>query len=519
MQGEREITGTAAGITGKVVRKGKLKYNNGQKKTEGDGSMKQAARQIAVCAIGLILLCLLCRLTLFSGYTAYIDRESMYGYRLEELSLAVEDGSAALLGPAEVTGERLRFSVIPEREGEIWVAVRGPDGRTVTYRLFRVGRFLTVYDMNTGSFTGDTAVLIAVTVFWLLVTLIMVRQFLLAKGPAFYSYRTVYFSGFSIFSFFTFAMMLTVTLRRLISPEQFQMLSAYSAIRSASSRFMKLTALPVLAFAGAMAASNLMLLRHATPRVRNVLGLLIALLILGGEAAGFWLYSRDIAGSEMEIRLWNTLENVYATAFVYFECILTGAVICGVLAARHEPTPDRDFIVILGCWFRKDGSLPPLLRGRVDRAIAFWRKQKELTGKEAVLIPSGGQGPDEPMPEAEAMKRYLLEQGIPEERIRTEDQSRNTLQNMAYSRKIAEEIDPRGKAAFATTNYHVFRSGVWAGEAGLKAEGMGGKTKWWYWPNAFMRECLGLLQKRWMQELIGLILLAAFFGALSMALL
>ena len=69
---------------------------------------------------------------------------------------------------------------------------------------------------------------------------------------------------------------------------------------------------------------------------------------------------------------------------------------------------------------------------------------------------------------------------------------------------------------FSTTGYHVFRSGVWAGQAGLPAEGIGSPTKWWFWPNAFMRETLGLLQKRWKQELLFLLLLIGFFALLSL---
>ena len=108
-----------------------------------------------------------------------------------------------------------------------------------------------------------------------------------------------------------------------------------------------------------------------------------------------------------------TLCNVYATAFACFECVLVGAIVCGIQAARHVPAPDADYILILGCKFRRDGTLTPLLRGRVDRAVAFWKRQRELTGKEAVLMPSGGQGADEPIAEAEAMRRYIAAQGIP----------------------------------------------------------------------------------------------------------
>ena len=154
----------------------------------------------------------------------------------------------------------------------------------------------------------------------------------------------------------------------------------------------------------------------------------------------------------------------------------------------------------------------------MDRAIAFWNAQRKASGKDAILVPSGGQGADEPIPEAEAMRRYLVAQGIPEDRIVTEDQSRNTYQNMDYSRKLIERRKPGAKVVYVTTNYHVFRSGVWANLAGLPAEGAGSRTKGWYWPNAFMRECAGLLLNRVPQELMLLVVMLAFFGALSVAL-
>ena len=116
------------------------------------------------------------------------------------------------------------------------------------------------------------------------------------------------------------------------------------------------------------------------------------------------------------------------------------------------------------------------------------------------------------------MRRYLVSQNVPERAIRMEAQSANTFQNMAFSKKIVDELDPGSKVLFATTNYHVFRSGLWSNLAGLHAEGIGSRTKWWFWPNAFMRECLGLLKKRWKQEIFLLALLIVFFGVLSMVL-
>ena len=107
------------------------------------------------------------------------------------------------------------------------------------------------------------------------------------------------------------------------------------------------------------------------------------------------------------------------------------------------------------------------------------------------------------------MKRYLLEQGVPEERILEEDRSTDTLENMEFSKElILKKVrpgkdapqgywpsldDPEAKIAFSTTNYHVFRSGLCARRVKMRAVGMGAKTKWYFWPNAAVREFVGLL--------------------------
>ncbi|MBR3743239.1 MAG: YdcF family protein [Clostridia bacterium] len=484
--------------------------------------MRKAAKQIGICAMALILFCVLCRLTVFRTYTAHIPIQERVEQALREdnsIPRTESDHADVLrLGDITLRPGSVNVPIRPNQAGEADVRLYDQQGNEIAFQVFRVGPLGTVYDPQTGGFTGDTAVLIAVTLFWFFVSAIMIWHYFQAKGPDYYAYSTIYYAGFSLFAMLTGITMLLTTVQYIVRPESYNMFSAYNTINGASKLFMMQTMPFILLFALAMAISNAALLRHERAHVQNVLGLAVSVFLIAGEALGFYLFTRDFMGSEWEGRIQSTLENVYATAFVYFECMLIGSAVCGIKAAKHQPKADKDYIMILGCWFRKDGSLPPLLRGRVDRALSFWRQQKEESGKEAILIPSGGQGRDEPMPEAEAMRRYLISQGVQKDRIRTEAQSQNTNQNMAFSKQIINSINPEGKTLFATTNYHVFRSGVWANMAGLKAEGVGEKTKWWYWPNAFMRECAGLLQKRWKQEILLLIVLIAFFGVLSMVL-
>ena len=90
-----------------------------------------------------------------------------------------------------------------------------------------------------------------------------------------------------------------------------------------------------------------------------------------------------------------------------------------------------------------------------------------------------------------SVKNYLVDAGIKENNILIEDKSTNTFENIKFSNKLIKKKN--ANIAFSTINYHVFRAGLIANEQGLKVDGIGSKTKIYYWVNAFMREFIGTL--------------------------
>lgn len=172
----------------------------------------------------------------------------------------------------------------------------------------------------------------------------------------------------------------------------------------------------------------------------------------------------------------------------YFYCLTLATLYCNIMAAKHKPRFDKDFIIVLGAKVRDDGTLTPILKARVDKAIEFAKQQKENTNRNIIFVPSGGQGKDEVISEAEAMKNYLVENGVSPDNIIVENKSTNTLQNMRFSKQKIDENNKDGKIIFSTTNYHVFRSGIIANNEGIDCEGIGSKTKWYFYTNAVIRE-------------------------------
>ena len=159
------------------------------------------------------------------------------------------------------------------------------------------------------------------------------------------------------------------------------------------------------------------------------------------------------------------------------------------------PPYDRDCMLILGCMVREDGSLTPLLKGRADKALDFAQKQEAAAGKPLIFVPSGGKGADEPVAEGDAVAAYLESCGIEKDRILVENKSANTEENFRFSMELLKERFPEEeiKVGFATTNYHVFRSGLLASRQKIKAEGIGSRTKGYFSLNAFVREFIATM--------------------------
>ena len=307
-----------------------------------------------------------------------------------------------------------------------------------------------------------------------------------------YSYNTIFYMGFALFALSVMITHIILAAGMWRAPELYTGNELFHALLGSAKTYMLISSPFLIVFSAAMCVSNVALIRHEGKRFVNLLGILLSFLVLAG-AAFLFFFDFAVSGSQREVMIHDLITNLFAAVYLYFECMLLGTIVADAIAARYEPNKDRDFLIVLGCGLMPDGTPTPLLRGRLDRALAFAEHQRVQTGKEPVFVTSGGQGPDEAVSESAAMKRYLLQHGVPAERIIEEDRSTDTFENMKNSKELIWAIDPHAKVAFSTTNYHVFRSGLYARRVKMRAVGMGAETKWYFWPNAAVREFAGLL--------------------------
>ena len=142
--------------------------------------------------------------------------------------------------------------------------------------------------------------------------------------------------------------------------------------------------------------------------------------------------------------------------------LLLGGGLLFVSGWQDTATFEEDAVIVLGC--AVEGIEPSeQLRCRLDTALEYHRQNPS-----AAIIVTGGQGSDENDTEAAVMARYLIAGGVPEAQILLEDRATSTKENFEYSAEIlASELPDTNSLCFITSDFHIFRSGKLAAQAGI----------------------------------------------------
>lgn len=129
-----------------------------------------------------------------------------------------------------------------------------------------------------------------------------------------------------------------------------------------------------------------------------------------------------------------------------------------------------------------------VLEGRLETGLDYLEKYPN-----AICIVSGGQGADESCTEASVMKAWLVERGIDESRIYTEDKSTSTWENLKYSTQILGELGYAEKTiAAASDGFHLYRIGLMAKTLGYEAESVPSHSVSYLLPMYTVREWFAL---------------------------
>ncbi len=165
--------------------------------------------------------------------------------------------------------------------------------------------------------------------------------------------------------------------------------------------------------------------------------------------------------------------------FILF-CILVllfiAALAALVIAEKTVPAPAEEcrYVLVLGAQVYETGQPSKQLQARIETAFEWWRSHPD-----AIIIGCGGQGDNEPRPEGDVIRDWLIARGVPETQVFSESSSVNTRDNIAKAREFMDGAEDG--VIVVTSDYHLPRALAIAGDAGLKASGLPAPTlpEWW----------------------------------------
>lgn len=153
--------------------------------------------------------------------------------------------------------------------------------------------------------------------------------------------------------------------------------------------------------------------------------------------------------------------------------ILQSAILINIYKTKDIDNIGKvDTMIILGAKVNENG-ISKTLKLRLDKAIEYYHSNKDIN-----IIVSGGQGKDEIMIEALAMKNYLVENNVDEEKIILEDKATTTLENIIFSKEIIGDLNLGDRILIVTSDYHLFRGRFIASILGFDNEGLCSISSW-----------------------------------------
>ncbi len=464
--------------------------------------MKNNIKKLFILFILLLLTSITVILSLGNTYTLSFQNKG------QECQLDIENYT----GKVEILSEKKKkdqylVKVKAKKPGKVYINIKYTDNYQNVKALYVHKSMIITDNSFLGKSTASEIIPISISLFLIYSLYLLIKEYKQGIKKNLYQYKNISRLGIIIYlSFFTISTIITIYSYKGLYD------TVLKIINSMSTLIMVLSPLSNITFI-LVTISNINLIRKEGLSPRNLLGLLLGIFICVLPKIPDLFYKINLYTQTFDIYnlnslgpyIYNYLESLVYLTISYLECILIATIIISIKCIKKKIEYNKDYIIILGCRISKDGTLPPLLRGRVDRALQFRNEQLEISKKDLIFISSGGKGNDECISEAEAIKKYLINQGIKSKNIIVENKSKNTYENIKYSYEKIK--DKTANIIFSTTNYHILRAGIIATKQGLKIEGIGSKTKSYFWINAFIREFIGTIYSERKKHIITFILL------------
>ena len=320
---------------------------------------KKAIISYIVLAAALAVLALTVSLTMGRTYTVRVDLD-MFSDSAEDLRVEFEDDvdSVELIDRRAEDGQLL-LTFRGVHRGRFFVSVTD-SGDMGYYDVFYVHPLnIITHGYYFGRFDGDRVIPACVTAYLIILLAGMIVKYRIDMRRNMYQYRNIRDMGLILF-------LGVICLHQSLQLIRYNgLLWTLQSTRSACS-MAAVFLLPVSFIISAIVTvSNVILMKREGKTWRNMLGCIVGVLYCAGMllprivsqllewSPAIDMHNERAIGHYIEI----AVEGVVFSIVFYLVCVLIATIILGLKSARHVPKSDKDYILILGCKVRRDGTL------------------------------------------------------------------------------------------------------------------------------------------------------------------
>ena len=149
------------------------------------------------------------------------------------------------------------------------------------------------------------------------------------------------------------------------------------------------------------------------------------------------------------------------SAWLMIQAILSIVILCNSISFN---TSKADKVFVLG-YQLEDNRMSDTLIYRIDKAYEYAKRNPK-----SVIVVSGGITGKNTVSEASLMKIKLMSYGLEENRIITEENSKDTIENIKYCKNLVSNGDD---VVIISSHYHCARIKLIAKEQGLEVKTIG----------------------------------------------
>lgn len=173
-------------------------------------------------------------------------------------------------------------------------------------------------------------------------------------------------------------------------------------------------------------------------------------------------------------------------------------------------------IIVLGSEIGDEGEILNILKRRLDTAYQYYLQQPMYIQARMTFVLTGGMKYSGTVSEAETMREYLVQRGIPRYQIQCEKFSRNTFENFIYSKRYLPKQVFTQPLLVITSKFHLVRACHLSQLTGYRAKFKGARVPFYLWPYSFVREYLAFLVMTKEMNYV-MIIVILFIGLIQLA--